>query len=135
MIYKRCGRCGKRIPSGTTCACLKRNSREYAKPVGIKKEYHTQRWKDLREYILVKYNGIDIYTLYKYGRIELADTVHHIEATRDRPDLFYSESNLIPVSRKGHEEIHARYKDECRRMVQQELQKYKETFGKTGGLC
>ena len=134
MIYKRCGRCGKRIQSGSTCACLKRNLREYTKPVGIKKEYHTQRWKNLRTYILMKYNAIDIYTLYKYGRIEPADTVHHIESAQDRPDLFYTGENLIPVSRAGHMEIHARYKNEDKQTVKEELKKYREKFEKTGGL-
>ena len=102
MIYKRCSRCGGRVPAGTTCPCRKNNIREYAKPTGIKKEYHTQRWKNLRQFVLNSYDGLDIYMMYKHNRIVAADTVHHIELSQDRPDLFYSDSNLIPVSRAGH---------------------------------
>ena len=48
--------------------------------------------------MLDKYDGLDIYMMYKHNRIVTADTVHHIELSQDRPDLFYSDSNLIPVS-------------------------------------
>ena len=66
MIYKRCSRCGSRVPAGTTCPCRKNNIREYAKPTGIKKEYHTQRWKNLRQFVLNSYDGLDIYMMYKH---------------------------------------------------------------------
>ena len=70
--------------------------------------------------------------LYRHGIIEVADTVHHIETAKDRPDLFYSDSNLIPVSRKGHEEIHTRYKNECMNTVQHELKKYRKKYEEAG---
>lgn len=133
MIYKRCGRCGKRIPSGTNCECYQKEKRMYAKAEGIKKAYHTQRWKNLREYVLVKYNGIDIYMLYKYGKVVPADTVHHIATTKECPALFYSVENLIPVSRRAHEEIHERYKREDQETVQKELRQYLKKFLNTGG--
>ena len=133
MIYKRCIRCGARVPSGSTCLCKSRNIREYAKPSGIKKEYHTQRWRKLRQYVLDKYDGIDTYTLYKYNRIVMADTVHHIEPSQDSPDLFYAESNLIPVSRAGHKEIHKRYEKEGKAAVQKELRDFQERFKTAGG--
>ena len=119
MIYKRCSRCGSRVPAGTTCPCRKNNIREYAKPTGVKKEYHTQRWKNLRQFVLNSYDGLDIYMMYKHNRIVAADTVHHIELSQDRPDLFYSDSNLIPVSRAGHKEVHARYEREGKTVVQE----------------
>lgn len=133
MIYKRCSRCGSRVPAGTTCPCRKNNIREYAKPTGIKKEYHAQRWKNLRQFVLNSYDGLDIYILYKYNRIVTADTVHHIELSQDRPDLFYSDSNLIPVSRAGHKEIHKRYEKEGKTVVQEELRGFQMRFKTTGG--
>ena len=136
MIYKRCIRCGKRIPSGTTCSCYDktRDKRVYDKATGIKTQYHTQRWKDMREYILSLYDGVDIYMLYKHNRVVPADTIHHIQRTADRPDLFYSDSNLIPVSDAGHKEIHHRYKTEDVGMVQDELMQMLNSYrGKTGG--
>ena len=132
MIYKRCARCGGRVPAGSICVCNKKNIRTYAKPSGIKKEYHTQRWKNLRQYVLDKYNGIDIYTLYKHNKIVVADTVHHIELSQDRPDLFYSDTNLIPVSRAAHAEIHMRYEKD-KTVIQKELRNYQRLFKDTGG--
>lgn len=120
------------MPAGSICVCNKKNIRTYAKPSGIKKEYHTQRWKNLRQYVLDKYNGIDIYTLYKHNKIVAADTVHHIELSQDRPDLFYSDTNLIPVSRAAHAEIHMKYEKD-KTVIQKELRNYQRLFKDTGG--
>lgn len=136
MIYKRCARCGKRVPSGSTCSCYKKTlkDRVYAKAKGIKKEYHTQRWKDLREVVMSNYSGVDLYLLYRYGEVVPADTVHHIEPTNKRPDLFYAYDNLIPVSRQGHQWIHDRYKKESEEKVGEELREYQRRFRETGGI-
>lgn len=83
--------------------------------------------------MLSKYDGLDIYMLYKRNRIVIADTVHHIELSQDRPDLFYSDSNLIPVSRAGHKEIHTRYEKEGKAAVQEELRDFQERFKTAGG--
>lgn len=82
--------------------------------------------------MLDKYNGIDIYTLYKHNKIVAADTVHHIELSQDRPDLFYSDTNLIPVSRTAHAEIHMRYEKD-KTVIQKELRNYQRLFKDTGG--
>lgn len=107
MIYKRCSRCGKRIPAGTTCKCMKR---EYREPQGIYKLYHTQRWRNLRVVVIAQFDGIDQWALHQHNRIEYAETAHHIIPTSDDPSLFFSFNNLIPVSRQSHDEIHALYK-------------------------
>lgn len=134
MIYRQCGRCGRRIPSGTKCPCRTQEKRSYAKPEGIRKEYHTQRWKNLRQYVMTNYNGLDIYQLYKYHKAAPADTVHHIQPAAEKPALFYSDRNLIPVSRQSHEEIHNRYKQERQEDVMEELQRYKRMFEADGGI-
>ena len=129
MIYKRCARCGKRIPSGTTCGCYKR---EYGKPTGIKTQYHTQRWKDVREYILNLYSYVDLYAMYHHGKVRPADTVHHIEETDSRPELFYQTDNLIPVSRDSHNEIHKRYKEHDAK-IKNDLRDYLSRYREHGG--
>lgn len=83
--------------------------------------------------MLDKYDGLDIYMMYKHNRTVTADTVHHIELSQDRPDLFYSDSNLIPVSRAGHKEVHARYEREGKTVVQEELRDFQMRFKTTGG--
>lgn len=45
------------------------------------------------------------------GRLEPAETVHHIVPTSDDPSQFYSFENLIPVSRRTHDAIHGRYRE------------------------
>lgn len=138
MIYKRCGRCGKRIPTGTTCPCYSQDKRTYKKAEGIKVQYHSGRWRKTRDYVMHMYNGIDLYALHRYGRIVPADTVHHIEPTKDRPNLFYEISNLIPVSDSSHKEIHHRYKTEDMGKVMDELRscldKYKNIMADGQGM-
>lgn len=109
MIYKRCPKCRKRIPSGTVCPDCKR---EYKTPEGIYKLYHTQRWRGLRAAVMSKHNGLDLWALSCHNRLEYAETVHHITPTVDDDSLFFTISNLIPVSRKSHDEIHALYKSD-----------------------
>lgn len=72
--------------------------------------YHTQRWQKTRDAVMSKFSGIDQWALNKRGRVEPAETVHHIVPTVDDEELFYSQDNLIPVSRASHDEIHALYK-------------------------
>lgn len=107
MIYKRCPRCRKRIPTGTSCPDCKR---EYRAPEGTAKLYHTQRWRDLRDAVMARYDGLDQWALRRHGKIVYAETVHHITPTSEDGSLFFVMSNLIPVSRASHDEIHALYK-------------------------
>lgn len=104
MIYKRCPKCGKRIEVGIQCC-----KREYNKPLGVYSLYHTNRWRKLRETIMSYYDGLDQWAL-SHGRIEYAETVHHIVPTIDNESMFFTVGNLIPVSRRSHDEIHALYK-------------------------
>lgn len=133
MIYKRCGRCGKRILSGTTCECYKKYKRSYKKPEGIKIEYHKDKWRRLRAAVISKYDGLDIFALYYLKRIEPADTVHHIEITSDRPDLFYRFDNLIPVGRHSHDIIHELYKKD-KEGTQNLLRGYLKQYDEHGGI-
>lgn len=58
---------------------------------------------------MAKYNGIDLWALH-HNRIECAETAHHIVTTSEDREQFFTFSNLIPVSRSSHDEIHALYK-------------------------
>lgn len=128
MIYKRCPKCSKRIQSGTTCSDCKR---DYRNPEGIYKQYHTQRWRDLRDTVMAKYSGIDQWKLHRCNQIVYAETVHHIIPASDDNRLFYTFSNLIPVSRASHDEIHALYKTD-KSGTQEILRKIAE--GGEGGI-
>lgn len=112
MIYKRCPRCGKRIESGKTCECVKQRHKEYDRLSRDKDSahfYNSSAWKHMRQYILDKFDGIDVYAYVLYGQVEPATTVHHIVELRDDKSQALLEQNLIPVSSATHNIIHSAY--------------------------
>ena len=112
MIYKRCSRCGKRLEVGQTCECVKQRHKEYdrcSRDKDAAKFYSSASWKRMRQYILDKYDSIDVYAYILYGQIEKADTVHHIIELKDDKSQALVEQNLIPVSSSTHNIIHASY--------------------------
>lgn len=112
MIYKRCSRCGKRLEAGQTCECVKQRHKEYDKYSRDKEAkafYNSPNWLRMRQYILDKYDNIDVYVYIRYGQIEKADTVHHIWELSEEKAQALSEKNLIPVSSATHSLIHSEY--------------------------
>lgn len=112
MIYKRCSRCGKRIESGQTCECVKQRHKEYDRLSRDKDSAHfysSSAWKRMRQHILDKYDGIDVYAYILYGHIEPATLVHHIVELKDDKSQALLEQNLIPVSASTHNIIHSAY--------------------------
>ena len=114
---------------GVKCDCMKR---VYSVPTGTRKGYHTNRWRRLRESVMNAYGYKDLVAASE-GRLEPAETVHHIVPTSDDPSQFYSFENLIPVSRATHDVIHERYREseQAKRDEQERLrdilQDYRET--------
>lgn len=108
MIYIRCPHCGKRFPRGEKCPCG--FTRDYTPATGTRRLYHSERWNKLRAMVMSMYDGVDQYELMKTGRMVPASTVHHIVPAEEDPGLFWSVSNLVPVSRSSHDEIHTTYR-------------------------
>lgn len=116
-IYKRCSRCNKRIPEGTTCECVKKRDRERyreydrtrrdAKAKGF---YNSKEWESVRAAVIDMDDGIDVYLYMTQGIIEAADTVHHIVPLREGWDKRADVSNLISLSNRTHAEIEEKYK-------------------------
>lgn len=117
-IYRRCGRCGARILSGTTCPCMKDANREryriYDKTqrdAKSKQFYNSAAWLRERRHVIEDLDdGMDVYAYVVHGRIVPADTVHHIIPLRDDWKLRLSDHNLMSVSSASHAEIEALYK-------------------------
>ena len=107
MLTHTCLKCGRVLPVGKKCECMKR---VYSVPTGTRKGYHTNRWRRLRESVMNAYGYKDLVAASE-GRLEPAETVHHIVPTSDDPSQFYSFENLIPVSRHTHDAIHDRYRE------------------------
>lgn len=122
-IYKRCDRCHKRLPAGTTCDCMKQARRESRSGKEARKEYGTQRWKIKRDQIMEQYCRLDVLLFYRDRQVVPADMVHHIEPLKERPDLWLDDGNLIPLSNATHAEVEHNYdlNPESKRRQQQEL--------------
>lgn len=112
-IYKRCGRCGKRLPTGTTCDCIKSRHREYDRFGRDRKSkafYISHEWERIRKTVLELDEGIDVYLYMTKGEVTAADTVHHITPLRDDWSKRCSVDNLISLNHDTHSMIEQLYK-------------------------
>lgn len=112
-IYKRCGRCGKRIPSGTVCPCTEQYKKDrhkdydkYRRDKGRNNFYHSKEWVTAREICKRVHIGIDIYMYYMKGKIVPATMVHHIETLEESWEKRVDQDNLISLSDQTHAMIH-----------------------------
>ncbi len=116
-IYKRCSRCNKRIPEGTTCECVKKRDRERyreydrsRRDAKAKAFYGSKEWESVRAAVIDMDDGIDVYLYMTRGIIEAADMVHHIVPLRDDWDKRADIGNLISLSNRTHGAIEEKYK-------------------------
>lgn len=119
-IYRRCARCGKRIPSGSRCECIKERYKEYDRAFRDQKSrdfYHSGEWEKVRQYILELDQGVDVYLYKTKGEIRAADTVHHIEPLKDAWDRRFSVPNLMSLHHDTHAYIEKMYKKDKRGMI------------------
>lgn len=140
-MYKLC-KCGKKIDYNLK-RCLtcegrmgqqKKEENRYYDKFKRNKEadeyYHSKEWKEVREAVLNKYHGIDLYAYFVEHVYVPANTVHHIvELTEDwdkREDI----ANLIPLSDKGHKKIHKMYLRDKKRTQAMLYRILKEAEGK-----
>lgn len=71
--------------------------------------YGSKEWVRLTGLCREKFNGLDVYQLYKYGKYAYGELTHHIEEVKDNKDRALDLGNLIYVSDSSHREIHAAY--------------------------
>lgn len=74
------------------------------------KIYKSKQWGKLTQQCKSRFNGLDIYQLYKYNKIVKGELSHHIKEVKEDKNRVYDISNLIYVSNKSHAEIHTAYK-------------------------
>lgn len=94
--------------------------------------YHSKQWINLREYILNKYKGLDLFEYYLNNNIEYASTIHHIEEVKENWDKRLDVTNLIPVSERSHNTIHSLYnKDKLKtqKLLLNLIQKWNDEIG------
>lgn len=121
MLYKFCSRCGRRIPSGTKCSCIKERYKEYDRYSRDKRStdfYHSPEWSRVRAATLEADDYLDVWLYMTEGRIQRADTVHHIIPLKDDWYKRLESSNLISLSHESHSYIEAEYKKNKTEMQQ-----------------
>ncbi|MBY6837841.1 hypothetical protein FDG50_11495 [Clostridium botulinum] len=109
------------------------------------KVFSSSKWKKLRNRIVEDYNNIDLFSYYIFGKVEVAEVVHHIAEFMQDEELAFDEDNLIPLSNYTHLSIvHKLYKTKCKIQIQnmlrdmikdwnegnRELGSYKERYNK-----
>ena len=134
MIYKRCARCGKRLPSGTTCMCYNRYAEynRYRDDDKYNRFYTTAKWNKAKDTVKQRCYGLDIYSLLVDGVIEFGRTVHHIEPLKDNWDKRLDYSNLIYLTEQHHHMVHAQLQDGDYEMTQK-LKEVRKKWDK--GVC
>ena len=68
----------------------------------------------MQQYIINKYDGLDVYAYLVKHEIVPASVVHHITPLREVWGLRLDEDNLIPLSAESHGEIESMYKTKKR---------------------
>lgn len=97
------------MPAGTTCGCQKRRYQEedkYTKGDKYKLFYKSKSWHQSRDISIDFYGGLDIYSLYVFGRMEYGQTVHHIIPLKDCWERRTDITNLIYLTESNHQAIH-----------------------------
>lgn len=127
-IYKRCGRCGNRIPSGSTCPCAERYKKDRNKDYDRNRRdkrrdgfYHSREWKAAKAESERRHMGIDVYMYYTEGEIVPAEMVHHIEPIEEIWDLRLDIENMIPLSNRIHSQMHKLMREGKEREVKEML--------------
>ena len=129
MIRKICQRCktvyeyGKSCPNNCYDIAKKESQQVYDKEQRKNSDlYKGKEWVRLTKICKDRFNGIDIYQLYKYGKYSIGALSHHIETVEDNSDRILDITNLIYLSHESHNEIHRIYNKSA--AEKKELQKY-----------
>lgn len=143
-IYKRCSRCGSRVPSGSKCPCIieiekqrkKARDKAYDTTTRDKKAttfYLSGEWEIVRADTIAHYTGIDIYSYYILNKIEYGHTVHHIIPLKDDWSKRIDKTNLIYLTESNHQLLHKAMREgkyqETIQLLQELVRKYEQELG------
>lgn len=125
MLTRKCTICGRIIPQGSICPCLRDRTQEYNKQYkdqGRREIYDSKRWRSLTKVIAQHANNLDEVERAK-GNIVFGRISHHIIPVSERPDLAFNPDNIIFVSDRTHSEIHRAYDqgEESKHKMQEKL--------------
>lgn len=98
--------------------------------------YKSKAWRMTRQYVLTKYNNLDLYDYYINNEITKATTVHHIEELEEAWEKRLDISNLIPLSSSNHNHMDFLYKNDKERtqaLLRELLSRWKTEMKGRGG--
>lgn len=133
-IYRRCGKCGKKIVQGNTCECVKATRKEYNKNVRYNKDkeystfYNSMHWKRMSSYIRCKYNGFCLVCYIKYKVLKVADVVHHIVEIKEDYSKRLEEDNLVTLCHSCHNILHSNYTEKEKKELKNIKNIYENEF-------
>jgi hypothetical protein len=146
MLFKICTICGAKYKIGTQCpnGCSSKAKKERDKRYDINSRdktsyaiYHSKGWQKLTELCKAKFNGLDIYQLYKYKKIIYGNVSHHVIPIKDDNTRIYDIDNLIYLSNASHSEIHKEYdtgnKEQMQEYLFKLIKQYKADYIDTEG--
>jgi hypothetical protein len=113
MLTTICSRCGQVIKQGERCQCELERQREYDRDNRNRESaafYHSKSWSYLQKAIAARAGYQDEYVKFYKGRVMPGRIAHHIAPIDERPELKLDGKNIIYVSDKTHQMIHAEYK-------------------------
>ena len=86
--------------------------------------YNSKEWKTIRNLVVERDQGMDVWEYLTTGRIVYPDRVdvHHIQELNEAPELRCDMSNLITVSHDNHRLIDALYRRGDKKKIQKILQ-------------
>lgn len=76
--------------------------------------YKSIAWIKTREFVLNKYNHIDLYDYYINNKVTKANTVHHIIELKEDWSRRFDIGNLFPLSSANHNVIDGLYQKDKR---------------------
>ena len=127
MLKKICNSCGRVLRQGEKCNCRHSKYDKFQRDKVKKGFYKSKMWRRLSEITKARANGLDEFLL-SAGKIVKGDVAHHIFTLEERPDLKFSQENLIFVSSSTHNFIHGEYDKnfDSRREMQKKLLKIRQ---------
>ena len=93
------------------------------------KPYKTRRWLSKRAKIL-KRDEYRCQECKRYGKNKEAQTVHHANPLRERPEIWLESWNLISLCNRCHEKMHDRITDELTMLGEEWRERCEKKIGK-----
>lgn len=136
MIYKKCGKCKKKIEYNKQCDCKKEGYKEYNSFKRYKGQekvysdfYNDKFWTRLSDKVRKKYNYLCVSCLMEEDiDIVECDLAHHIIEVKEDFDRRYEEDNLIALCHRCHNILHSNYTKEKQLKLKQIQRKYDEKY-------